>query len=64
MAPLYLQLTKNVYQVSFSHPKKTHYVAKAKIKSDRVDSETIEDLVRLDVLPSAYMPDPETTMLR
>jgi transposase len=47
-----------------SHPKKTRYIAEAKIKSDRVDSKAIAELLRLDALPLAYMPDIETAMLR
>jgi transposase len=47
-----------------SHPKKTRYIAEAKIKSDRVDSKAIAELLRLDALPQAYMPDEETAMLR
>jgi len=64
VAPLYRELTKKGYAVSVSHPKKTRYIAEAKIKSDRVDSKAIAELVRLDALPQAYMPDQETAMLR
>ena len=64
VAPLYRVLTKKGYAVSVSHPKKTRYIAEAKIKSDRVDSKAIAELVRLDALPPAYMPDEETAMLR
>jgi len=39
-----------------SHPKKTRYIAEAKIKSDRVDSKAMAELVRLDALPLAYFP--------
>ena len=56
IAPLYRQLTKVGYDVQVSHPRKTRYIAEAKIKSDRVDSKAIAELVRLDALPSAYMP--------
>jgi transposase len=64
VAPLYRTLTKNGYAVSVSHPKKTRYIAEAKIKSDRVDSKAIAELVRLNALPPAYMPDEETAILR
>jgi transposase len=50
---------KEGYTVLVSHPKKTRYIAGAKIKSDRVDSKAIAELARLDALPLAYMPDPE-----
>ena len=64
VAPLYREVMKKGYAVSVSHPKKTRYIAEAKIKSDRVDSRAIAELVRLDALPSAYMPDQETAILR
>jgi transposase len=64
VAPLYRQLTKEGYTVLVSHPKKTRYIAEAKIKSDRVDSKAIAELARLDALPLAYMPDAETAVLR
>jgi transposase len=64
VASLYRTLTREGYKVSVSHPKKTRYIAEAKIKSDRVDSKAIAELVRLDTLPSAYMPDQDTAILR
>lgn len=50
--------------MSVSHPKKTRYIAEAKIKSDCVGSKAIAELVRLDALPLAYMLDEETAGLR
>jgi transposase len=41
IAPLFRQLTGKGYNVVVSHPKKTRYIAEAKIKSDRVDSKAI-----------------------
>jgi transposase len=64
VAPLYRQLTREGYSVVVSHPKKTRYIAEAKIKSDRVDSKAIAELLRLDALPLAYMPDRKTAALR
>ena len=64
IVPLYRLLTKRGYAVSVSHPKKTRYIAEAKIKSDRVDSKAIAELLRLDALPPAYMPDEQTAILR
>jgi transposase len=61
---LYRQLTKEGYEVVVSHPKKTRYIAEAKIKSDRVDSKAIAELARLDALPLAYVPDEEIAALR
>ena len=64
IAPLFRQLTSKGYDVVVSHPKKTRYIAEAKIKSDRVDSKAIAELVRLDALPLAYFPTGEIAKLR
>jgi transposase len=64
IAPLYRQLSSEGYSVVVSHPKKTRYIAEAKIKSDRVDSKAIAELVRLDALPLAYFPNDEIAKLR
>ena len=64
VAPLYRQLMKRGYYVSVSHSKKTRYIAEAKIKSDRVDSKAIAELVRLEALPLAYVPSEKTAVLR
>jgi transposase len=62
IAPLFRQLTSKGYDVVVSHPKKTRYIAEAKIKSDRVDPEAIAELVRLRAL--AYFPTGEIAKLR
>jgi len=64
IAPLFRQLTAKGYDVVVSHPKKIRYIAEAKIKSDRVDSKAIAELVRLDALPLAYFPTGEIAKLR
>jgi transposase len=64
IAPLYRKLAGKGFDVVVSHPKKTRYIAEAKIKSDRVDSKAIAELARLDALPLAYVPDVETSKLR
>jgi len=64
VAPLFRQLASKGFDVVVSHPKKTRYIAEAKIKSDRVDSKAIAELARLDALPLAYVPDIETARLR
>jgi len=52
------------FRVEVGHPKKTRYIAEARIKSDKVDSKAIAELVRLDALPQSYMPPPEIACLR
>jgi hypothetical protein len=46
------------FRVEVGHPKKTRYIAEARIKSDRVDSKAIAELVRLEALPQSYKPPP------
>ena len=48
----------------FLIPRKTRYIAEAKIRGDRVDSKVIAELTRLDALPLAYMPEKEIAILR
>ena len=54
---------KEGFRVEVSHPKKTRYIAEVRIKSDRVDSKVIAELVRLDALPKSYMPLPDIAAL-
>jgi len=62
--PLYRRLVEEGYSVTVSHPKKTRYIAEARIKSDRVDSKALAELLRLDSLPESYIPPEELAELR
>ena len=64
IAPLYRRLTEEGYDVLVSHPKKTRYIAEARIKSDRVDSKALAELLRLNSLPESYVPPPDIAVLR
>ena len=64
VTPLYRALVGKGFRVEVCHPKKTRYIAEARIKSDRVDSRAIAELARLDALPQSYMPPPEIAVLR
>jgi transposase len=64
VAPIYRALSKEGYSVQVSHPKKTRYIAEARIKCDRVDSRAIAELVRLDALPLSYVPPDDIAKLR
>jgi len=50
--------------VLVSHPKKTRYIAEARIKTDKVDSQALAELLRLNSLPLSYMPPPHIAVLR
>jgi len=51
-------------QVVLAHPKKTKAIASAKIKTDRIDSETLARLLRSDLVPTSYIPPQEIRDLR
>lgn len=64
ITPLYRALKGRGYDVVVSHPKKTRLIAESRIKTDRVDSEALSELARLNALPLSYMPDPAIAELR
>ncbi len=47
-----------------SNPLRTRLIAEATIKTDKVDSEALANLLRLDALPTAYAPPPEMRRVR
>ncbi len=51
-------------EVTLSHPLKTKLIAGASLKSDKVDSEALARLLRLDALPTSFAPPPELRRLR
>jgi transposase len=46
------------------HPQRVKAIASARLKNDRVDSETLAQLSRCDLLPEAWMADAVTQQLR
>lgn len=53
-----------VDRVVVVHPQRVKAIASAKLKNDRVDSETLAQLLRADLLPPAWASDPATRVLR
>lgn len=51
-------------QVVLSHPYRTRLIADASLKSDKVDSAALATLLRLNALPTAFVPDTNTRQLR
>jgi transposase len=45
-----------VEEVVVAHPLKTKAIASAKIKTDKIDSETLAQLLRTDFIPRSYIP--------
>src|SRR5216684_8104868 len=46
------------------HPQRVKAIASARLKNDRVDSETLAQLSRADLLPEAWMADERTQQVR
>lgn len=53
-----------VAEVVISNPLRTRAIAEAKIKTDKVDSRVLAELLRADYLPAVWQPGPETQRLR
>ena len=56
---LYDRLEAKGLQVVLSNPAKTRVIAEARIKTDKVDAETLAQLLRADLLPLCYVPNVE-----
>lgn len=54
----------HVARVVVSNPMATKAIAQAKVKTDKVDSYVLAQLLRLDFLPSVWAPDEELSRLR
>lgn len=53
---VYDRLEASGFQVVLSNPAKTRVIAEARIKTDKVDAETLAQLLRADLLPLCYVP--------
>jgi transposase len=53
-----------VAEVMISNPLRVRAIAEAKIKTDKVDSRVLAELLRCDYLPRVWQPDRETQRLR
>ena len=62
--PLYDRLEETGYDVRLAHPLKVKAIAQAKVKTDKIDSETLTHLLRADLLPESYVPPRDIRELR
>lgn len=53
-----------VARIVVSNPMATKAIASAKVKTDKVDAAVLANLLRLDYLPSVWMPSPEQSLMR
>ena len=61
---VYDALEGHAESIVLSHPKKTKVVASARIKTDKVDATVLAQLLRMDFLPTAYIPERKVRDLR
>jgi len=53
---MYDWLSEVAEQVLLAHPSKVRVIAEARVKTDKIDSETLAHLLRADLIPQAYAP--------
>lgn len=51
---------EDVESVTLAHPQKVRAIAEAKIKTDKIDAHILAQLLRVDLIPGAYIPGKET----
>lgn len=51
-------------EVVLAHPSKVRAIAEARIKTDKIDSETLAHLLRADLIPKAYAPSKEVRAVK
>lgn len=57
-------LEEMVEEVHLAHPLKVKAIAEAKIKTDKIDARALAHLLRTNLLPEAYVAEPETREVR
>jgi transposase len=51
-------------EVVLAHPSKVRAIAEARIKTDKIDSETLAHLLRADLIPKAYAPSKDVRAVK
>jgi transposase len=59
-----LEDLEEVESVELAHPLKVRAIAEAKIKTDKIDSHILAQLLRVDLIPAAYIPGKETRLFK
>ena len=52
------------FEVLLAHPMKVKAISSAKVKTDKVDARTLAQLLRMDMIPSSYVPDKQVRDIR
>lgn len=59
-----LESLDEVESVTLAHPLKVRAIAEAKIKTDKIDAETLAQLLRANLIPAAHIPSKETRTIK
>jgi transposase len=62
--PLYNKLEREGFQVCVAHPLKVKLIAESRNKNDRVDANILAQLLRMNYLPTSYIPPEQTRQTR
>ena len=62
--PMFDWLNELADEVVLAHPSKVRAIAEARIKTDKIDSETLAHLLRADLIPKAYAPSKDTRAIK
>jgi transposase len=62
--PIHDWLDEVADEVVLAHPIKVRAIADARIKTDKIDSETLAHLLRADLIPEAYAPSREVRAIK
>jgi transposase len=60
----WLERVDNVVEVQLAHPYGVRAIAAAQVKTDRIDARMLGQLLRVGLIPQAYIPGRETRQLR
>ena len=60
----WLERVENVVEVQLAHPYGVRAIAAAQVKTDRIDARMLGQLLRVGLIPRAYIPGRETRQLR
>jgi transposase len=60
----WLDAIENVAEVELAHPYRVRAIAAAQVKTDSIDAHTLAQLLRVNLIPRAYVPGVETRRLR
>lgn len=62
--PIYDEIKEHGFEIHLAHPLKTKIIGESKIKTDKIDAYKLAQLLRVNLLPEAYVPPEHMRKLR